>query len=103
MHAPHDLAAAAVAPPCRLVISISNRYHFVERSYGKSTRSVRLPETADTANATAGYYAGVLTVTLPKKEAPAARRLQIPVVGGDGKAPTEGGDTPAAESMDAEN
>ena len=85
------------------MILISNRYHFVERSYGKSTRSVRLPETADTSKATAVYSAGVLTVAFPKKEAPAARRLQIPVVGGDGKASTEGGDTPAAESMDPEN
>ena len=64
------------------------------------TRSVRLPETADTANASAGYTSGVLTVTFPKKEPPAARRLQIPVVGGDerdGKASIEGNDTPASE------
>eukprot|EP00752_Nemacystus_decipiens_P010196 g9086.t1 len=76
------------------------KYHFVERSYGKMTRSVRLPETADASNASAGYTSGVLTVTFPKKESPAARRLQIPVVGGDGgdgKAPIEGNDTPASE------
>eukprot|EP00903_Cladosiphon_okamuranus_P009568 g9110.t1 len=60
------------------------KYHFVERSYGKMTRSVRLPETADTANASASYTSGVLTVTFPKKEAPPARRSQIPVVGGGG-------------------
>eukprot|EP00752_Nemacystus_decipiens_P010190 g9080.t1 len=70
------------------------KYHFVERSYGKTTRSVRLPETADTANASAGYTSGVLTVTFPKKQPPAARRLQIPVVGGDGG---NGNDAPASE------
>eukprot|EP00903_Cladosiphon_okamuranus_P009571 g9113.t1 len=76
------------------------KYHFVERSYGKMTRSVRLPETADTAKASAGYTSGVLTVTFPKKEAPVARRLQIPVVGGDGrdgKVSIEGNDAPAGD------
>ena len=94
---------AAAASSCCL--DISNRYHFVERSYGKSTRSVRLPETADAENAIAGYSAGVLTVTFPKKEAPTARRLQIPVMGGDGRdgaAPIEGVRAPAATSNDAE-
>ena len=61
------------------------------------TRSVRLPDTADTANASAGYTSGVLTVTFPKKEPRPSRRLQIPVVGGDGsdgKVSIKGGDTP---------
>eukprot|EP00752_Nemacystus_decipiens_P010200 g9090.t1 len=74
------------------------KYHFVERSYGKMTRSVRLPETADTANASASYDSGVLTVTFPKKEAPATRRRQIPVLGGGesgGSVSIKGGDTPA--------
>ncbi|CAM9878535.1 unnamed protein product [Scytosiphon promiscuus] len=57
------------------------KYHFVERSYGKMTRSIRLPETADTSNATADYSAGVLNITFPKREAPTPSRLQIPIGG----------------------
>ncbi|CAM9878466.1 unnamed protein product [Scytosiphon promiscuus] len=57
------------------------KYHFVERSYGKMTRSIRLPETADTAKAAADYNAGVLNITFPKRDAPGPRRLQIPVGG----------------------
>ncbi|CAM9133308.1 unnamed protein product [Ectocarpus fasciculatus] len=71
------------------------KYHFVERSYGKTFRSVRLPEAADSANATAGLTDGVLTVTFPKREAPASRRFRIPLGAGggsgDGKIPIEGG------------
>lgn len=51
----------------------------MERSYGKMTRSIRLPETADTAKATADYTAGVLTISFPRRDAPVPRRLQVPV------------------------
>ena len=65
-----------------------HRYHFVERSYGKTTRSIRLPETADVSKANADYSSGVLTLTFPKREVPAARRIRIPV--GDGSQPADG-------------
>lgn len=90
----------------RLILSLVaprslRRFHFVERSFGRMTRSVRLPEAADTTNASAAYTAGVLTVTLPKREPPASKRLRIPVGGtarSDGvKVSIEGGD-PAAGS-----
>lgn len=80
-------------PPCWPYLLAHSRYHFVELSYGKMTRSVRLPETVDTANASAGYTSGVSTVTFPNKEPPTISRLQIPVVGADGrdgKVPIEG-------------
>ncbi|CAN0276069.1 unnamed protein product [Ectocarpus sp. 8 AP-2014] len=64
------------------------KYHFVERSYGKTSRSVRLPEAADTANANADLTDGVLTITFPKKEAPVSSRFRIPLGGGGG---VEGG------------
>eukprot|EP00904_Undaria_pinnatifida_P009085 jgi/Undpi1/5306/HiC_scaffold_2.g00587.m1 len=71
------------------------KYHFVERSYGKTTRSIRLPETADFSKANAEYTSGVLTLTFPKKEvAETARRIKIPIEDGtgDGKvSTTEGG------------
>ncbi|CAN0044862.1 unnamed protein product [Ectocarpus sp. 12 AP-2014] len=60
------------------------KYHFVERSYGKTSRSVRLPEAADTANAKADLTDGVLAITFPKKEAPASNRFRIPLGGGGG-------------------
>ncbi|CAM9265129.1 unnamed protein product, partial [Hapterophycus canaliculatus] len=57
------------------------KYHLTERPHGTMTRSIRLPEAADTANATAGYAAGVLTVTFPKRDSQVSKRLRIPVSG----------------------
>ena len=73
------------------------RFHFVERSYGKTTRSIRLPETADVSKASADYSSGVLTLTFPKREVAASRRIRIPVEDGskasaDGKVSSTEGD-----------
>lgn len=68
----------------------TGRYHYVERSYGKTTRSVHLPDAADIDNAKADYSNGVLTLSFPKKETPESRRLQIPV--GDGSSDGGGGE-----------
>src|ERR1041384_7958322 len=46
-----------------------NGYHRIERNYGNFTRSFALPNTFDTDHINAGYKNGVLTVSLPKKEA----------------------------------
>ncbi|HEX2893610.1 MAG TPA: Hsp20/alpha crystallin family protein [Marmoricola sp.] len=43
-----------------------------EVRYGSFTRSIRLPEGASAADVQARYDAGVLEVTVPMKEAPAA-------------------------------
>lgn len=43
-----------------------------EVRYGSFTRSVRLPKGADATDVVARYDAGVLEVTVPMKEAPAA-------------------------------
>nr|ACF06187.1 heat shock protein 20 [Fucus serratus] len=59
------------------------KYHFVERSYGKTTRTVRLPDTADTSKARAAYVNGVLKLNFPKREPLSARRRQIHI--GDGE------------------
>ena len=59
----------------------------MERSYGKTTRSVRLPGTADTSKASATYVNGVLKLNFPKREPPSARRVQIPIGDGEGVAP----------------
>ena len=48
-----------------------------ERYYGAIARSFQLAGEIDEARAEARYDAGVLTLTLPKKAAAAARRLTI--------------------------
>ena len=56
------------------------KYHRVERSYGKFTRSFRLPETADTEKINAAFDNGVLHVTVPKKPQPEKKEpTRIPI------------------------
>jgi HSP20 family protein len=52
-------------------------FHRIERSYGSFTRSFTLPNTFDTGNVAASFKNGVLTVTLPKKEAAKPRQIKI--------------------------
>ena len=54
-------------------------YHRIERSYGRFQRSFALPQTVDTERVAADYRNGVLTVTLPKKEAAKPRQVKIDV------------------------
>jgi HSP20 family protein len=48
-----------------------------ERPYGTFTRQVFLGETLDTDNITADYNTGVLTLTIPVREAAKPRSIQI--------------------------
>ena len=48
-----------------------------ERYYGAVSRSFQLPVDIDEANARAKYENGVLTLTLPKRQGGASRRLTI--------------------------
>jgi len=54
-------------------------YHRIERSYGNFTRSFAVPNSFDTASINAAYRNGVLTVTLPKKEAAKPRQIKVEV------------------------
>jgi HSP20 family protein len=54
-------------------------FHRIERSYGNFTRSFAVPNTFDTENIAASFKNGVLTVTLPKKEAAKPRTIKIEV------------------------
>jgi len=54
-------------------------YHRIERSYGQFVRSFAVPSTFDTENISAQFKNGVLTVTLPKKEAAKPRQVKIQV------------------------
>jgi len=54
-------------------------YHRIERNYGSFVRSFAVPNTFDTDNIAAQFKNGVLTVTLPKKEAAKPRQVKIEV------------------------
>lgn len=52
-------------------------YHFIERGYGKFSRSFTIPSAVDVDNIKATYKDGVLTVELPKKEEVKPRKVAI--------------------------
>src|SRR5581483_4299714 len=54
-------------------------FHRIERAYGAFQRSFAVPSTFDTEKITAEYHNGVLSVTLPKKEAAKPRQVKIEV------------------------
>jgi HSP20 family protein len=54
-------------------------YHRIERNYGSFVRSFTLPNTFDTEHITADFKNGVLSVTLPKKEAAKPRQVKVEV------------------------
>jgi len=54
-------------------------YHRVERSYGSFARSFAVPNAFDTDKINASFKNGVLTVTLPKKEAAKPRQVKVEV------------------------
>lgn len=56
-------------------------YHRIERSYGSFVRSFAVPSTVDSEHVAAEYKNGVLTVTLPKKEAAKPRQVKVEVKG----------------------
>lgn len=56
-------------------------YHRVERSYGNFARSFAVPNSFDTDKINASFKNGVLTVTLPKKEAAKPRQIKVEVHG----------------------
>ena len=52
-------------------------YHRIERSYGVFSRSFSVPSGYDLEHIAASYKSGVLTVSLPKKEAAKPRQIKI--------------------------
>src|ERR1035441_1385399 len=54
-------------------------YHRIERSYGSFVRSFAVPNAFDTDKIAADFRNGVLSVTLPKKEAAKPRQVKIEV------------------------
>jgi len=58
-------------------------WHRIERSYGEFVRSFALPNTVDTEKVAADYKNGVLSISLPKKEAAKPRQVKVAVNGGE--------------------
>ncbi len=54
-------------------------YHRIERSFGSFARYFDLPDTVEADKVKADYKAGVLTVTLPKKEIAKPRSIKVEV------------------------
>lgn len=54
-------------------------FHRIERNYGSFVRSFAVPNVFDTEKVSAAYKDGVLTVTLPKKEAARPRQVRVQV------------------------
>jgi HSP20 family protein len=54
-------------------------YHRMERNYGRFTRSFAVPNSFDTEKIAADYKSGVLSVSLPKKEAAKPRQVKVEV------------------------
>lgn len=52
-------------------------YRRIERHFGSFTRSFNLPQTVDAEAIEAKLEHGVLTVRLPKQEAPGSRKVKI--------------------------
>jgi len=59
----------------------AENFHRIERRYGSFVRSFTLPQTVDTAAVNAAYDAGVLTISLAKKEAAKPRQVKIEIGG----------------------
>ena len=54
-------------------------YHRIERNYGNFVRSFAVPNAFDTEKIAAAYKNGVLSVSLPKKEAAKPRQVKVEV------------------------
>jgi len=54
-------------------------FHRIERSYGQFVRSFAVPSTFDTEKISAEFHNGVLSVSLPKKEAAKPRQVKVEV------------------------
>ena len=55
----------------------NENYHSIERSYGKFSRSLRLPAGVDAENVQATFRDGVLKITMPKTEEAKPKKISI--------------------------
>lgn len=57
-------------------------FHRIERRYGTFARTFTLPQTVDTNAPKATYEQGVLTISLPKKEAAKPKQVKVEIGSG---------------------
>ena len=57
-------------------------FHRIERRYGTFARTFTLPQTVDTNAPKASYEHGVLTISLPKKEAAKPKQVKVEIGSG---------------------
>jgi len=57
-------------------------FHRIERRYGTFTRTFTLPQTVDSEALKASYEHGVLTLSLPKKEAAKPKQIKVEINSG---------------------
>ena len=62
------------------------KYYWVEQQYGTFSRSVTLPQSADTDHIEAHYQNGVLELTVPKREEAKRRKIELTVSSSEPKA-----------------
>ena len=55
----------------------NSRYHLMERTYGRFTRSFQLPKGINDSEITANFEHGVLRVRIPKTALPQPKKIQI--------------------------
>ena len=64
-------------------------FHRIERRYGSFQRTFTLPQTVDAAAPKANYEHGVLTITLPKKEAAKPKQVKVEIGNGASAQPKQ--------------
>lgn len=63
--------------PAAVGDSVARRYHQVERGHGAFERAFEFVDAIDQKAISADLHDGVLTVTLPKRPAPAPRHIEV--------------------------
>jgi HSP20 family protein len=58
-----------------------NDFHRIERRFGSFARTLTLPSTADAEGIEASFDAGVLTISVPKREEAKPRKIEVKATG----------------------
>ena len=64
-------------------------FHRIERRYGTFTRTFTLPQTVDAGAVKAGYEHGVLSISMPKKEAAKPKQVKVEIGNGASSQPKQ--------------
>ena len=82
----------------------SSRYHLIERTYGRFSRSFQLPKGVNESDISAEFDQGVLRVRIPKSALPQPRKIEIGKGGmGREQAQVTGGTKAGSDKSDRSN